>query len=76
MLLLFLKFYTYLPVKKLRQKKKKIKRILSRLKAYAIFFLDLPKSRKFITYLKQTSLLTVGLTNSNLFDLNVPVANN
>ena len=62
--------------KKIKTKKKKLKRILSRLKAYAIFFLDLPKSRKFITYLKQTSLLTVGLTNSNLFDLNVPVANN
>jgi len=62
--------------KKVKTKKKKLKSILNRLKAYSIFFLDLPKSRKFLTYLKKTSLLTIGLTNSNLFDLNVPVANN
>lgn len=62
--------------KKVKTKKKKLKSILNRLKAYSIFFLDLPKSKKFLTYLKQTPLLTVGLTNSNLFDLNVPIANN
>lgn len=62
--------------KKVKTKKKKLKHILNRLKAHSVFFLDLPKSRKFLTYLKATSLLTVGLTNSNVFDLNIPVANN
>lgn len=62
--------------KKLKTKKKKLKRILKRLLAHTVFFISLPRSKKFIKYIKDTNLLTIGLTNSNLFDLNIPVANN
>lgn len=72
----FFKFYYVLTKKKIKTKKKKLKNILKRFKAYSIFFLSLPKSKKFIKYIKDTSLLTIGLTNSNTFDLNVPIVNN
>ena len=62
--------------KKVKTKRKKVKKILNRLKAHSIFFLTLPKSRKFVKYMKTTSLLTIGLTNLNLFDLNIPILNN
>lgn len=61
--------------KKVKTKRKKLKSVLRRLKAYSIFFLSLPKSKKFIKYLQKTNMVTVGLTNSNAFDINVPIVN-
>lgn len=61
--------------KKIKTKRKKLKKVLARLDAYSIFFLTLPKSRRFIRYMKDTSLVTVGLTNLNTFDLNIPIIN-
>jgi len=61
--------------KKVKTKRKKLKSVLRRLKAYSIFFLSLPKSKKFIKYVQATDLVTVGLTNSNAFDINVPIVN-
>jgi len=74
--LIFLKLLYVMTKKRVKTRKKKLKKILNRFKAYAIFYLSLPKSKKFLKYLKETSLLTLGLTNSNLFELNVPVMNN
>lgn len=72
----FLKLLYIMTKKRVKTRKKKLKKILNRFRAYAIFYLSLPKSRKFLRYIQDTKLLTVGLSNSNMFELNVPIVNN
>lgn len=72
----FLKLLYIMTKKRVKTRKKKLKKILNRFRAYAIFYLSLPKSRKFLRYIQDTKLLTIGLSNSNIFELNVPVVNN
>jgi len=74
--IIFIKLLYIMTKKRVKTRKKKLKKILNRFKAYSIFFLSIPKSRKFLSYIQSTKLLTVGLSNLNLFDLNVPVMNN
>jgi hypothetical protein len=73
---MFLKILYIMTKKRVKTRKKKLKKILNRFKAYAIFFLSLPKSKKFLRYIQSTNLITIGLSNSNLFELNVPIINN
>lgn len=72
----FLKLLYIMTKKRVKTRKKKLKKILNRFRAYAIFYLALPKSRKFLRYIQDTKLLTIGLSNSNIFELNVPIVNN
>lgn len=74
--IIFLKLIYIMTKKRVKTRKKKLKKIFNKFRAYAIFFLSTPKSKKFIKYIQATRLLTVGLSNTNLFELNVPIINN
>lgn len=72
----FFKLYYILTKKNVKTRRKKLKKILRRFRAHSIFFLSLPKSKKFIKHVQRLNLLTIGLTNTGTFDLNIPIVNN
>jgi hypothetical protein len=65
----------------LLKKQKNVKRgnlrtILKKLKLYGMFILDLPNSKKLFDVFSEFKLLTIGFSNNNYFNLNLPIVNN
>ncbi len=69
--------YTLMLLKKQQNiKKGKLHLTLKKLKLYGLFILDLPKSKKLFDILSEFKLLTIGFSNNNYFNLNLPIVNN